>query len=111
MGNNQHNQHNPNHAADKMYFRIMKRSTVLTFVASMSAHLFMVLTVTLGAPIIWVLCGSMVNAWCLVLIFGIYDDIFHLYNCCCGACERLMCYECIVCCACNHCCRVNIISN
>lgn len=102
---------NPHHVADKMYFGIMKRSTVLTFVASVSAQIFMALILTLGAPMIWTLCGSMVNTWCLVLIFDIYDDIFHLYNCCCCGCERLMCHECIVCCSCHYCCKVDDLAS
>jgi len=100
---------NPAHQeADKLYFKIMVKSTVLTFVASLSTQISIVLLTLFGMPSLWVSIDSVINSWCLILIFDLYDDLFNLYPRCCCLCERLMSYYCIVCCSCACCFRSNL---
>lgn len=88
-------------------FKLMVKSTVLQFVASFSSQLSVILMWILGVPSLWASIDSVINCWCLVLMFDIYDDLFHLYPKCCGLCEKLLCYQCIVCYSCHCCCKVN----
>ena len=96
------------HAADEMYLKIMTKSTVLTGVASLSTQLNYVLCWLIGRPVLWGALDTMVNSWCLILIFDMYSNIFSLYQFCCGCCEKLMCYQCIMCYSCHCCCRVKM---
>jgi len=96
----------PHQAADKMYYKIMVKSSVLAFVASFSGQLMLVLSWWTNRPALWFAVDSSINCWCLILIFDLYDDLFNLYPFCCGLCEKLMCYHCIVCCSCHCCCTV-----
>ena len=88
-------------------FKIMMKSTVLQFIAMLSSQALILLMWAMGVPSIWAAIDSVVNCWCLVLMFDLYDDLFRLYPFCCGLCEKLMCYHCIVCYSCHCCCRVN----
>jgi len=92
---------------DDIDFRIMLKVTVLTFVAAFSTEFCVALTAVLGVPSLWAGIDSMVNSWCLILIFDIYDDLFRLYPMCCGLCEKLLCFQCILCYSCHWCCAVN----
>ena len=98
----------PHQEADRTYFKVMVKSTVLTFVASISTQVTCILCAVMGVPSLWVALDSAFNSWCLILIFDLYDDLFNLYPCCCCLCEKLMCYHCIVCCSCHCCCRVEL---
>lgn len=99
----------PHQEADKLYFKIMVKSTVLTFAASLSTQLSLVLSFALGMPTMWVALDSMVSCWCLILIFDLNENV---YTFCCCICEKLICYHCIVCYSCHCCYRVNMgISN
>ena len=88
-------------------FKVMMKSTVLQFVAMLSSQAFVILMAVMGVASLWAAIDSVVNCWCLVLMFDLYDDLFRLYPCCCGLCEKLMCYHCILCYSCHCCCRVN----
>jgi len=88
-------------------FKLMMKSTLLQFMATLTSQASMIAMAVMGVPSIWAALDSMVNCWCLVLMFDIYDELFRLYPLCCGLCEKLMCYHCIVCYSCHCCCRVN----
>ena len=88
-------------------FKVMMKSTVLQFVAMLSSQSLVILMMVMGVASLWAAIDSVVNCWCLVLMFDLYDDLFRLYPFCCGLCEKLMCYHCIVCYSCHCCCRVN----
>jgi len=98
----------PQDIANSRYFKVMVKSTVLTFVASSSTQIALTAGWLLGVPELWFSLDAAFNSWCLILIFDLYDELFNLYPCCCCLCEKLMCYHCIVCCSCHYCCGVDI---
>jgi len=88
-------------------FRVMAKMTVLAFVATMSTQVAILLVTVVGVLSMWAAMDSVINCWCLVLIFGIYDNMFGIYHFCCCCCQRLMCYRCILCYSCHWICPID----
>merc|ERR1719242_1175347 len=91
----------PGLEADQLFFKIMVKSTVLTFVAMVSTQITIILCWILGIPTLWLALDSVINSWCMILIFDLYDELFNLYPRCCCLCEKVVSYYCIAACACN----------
>lgn len=103
---------NPHLAADEMYLKVMVRTTVLTFVAMISTQASLIWLWLMGNGLIVAAIDLMINTWCLVLIFEVYDHFCNCFHRCCCICEKLMCYHCIVFYSCYWCCKVNMgVSN
>ena len=102
------NPNTPNLDADTKYYNIMVKSTVLTFIASISTQSTFIFVYIMGISSMWCAMDCIVISWCLILIFDLYDNLFNLYAFCCGLCEKLLCYHCILFYSCHYCFRVTI---
>lgn len=98
----------PHRTADEMYLKVMVRSAVLTFVAMISSQVTVIIIYVKGDGMMVAAIELVINTWCLVLIFEIYDHLCNCYRHCCCLCEKLMCHQCIVLYSCYWCCRLNL---
>ena len=104
-----HNKNNNKH--DKTYdayyrnVKIAKKSTLLTLSAILTTILSLIVIGFLGQSSMCAAIDSMVNCWCIMLMFAIHNK---LYNIICGKTELLIHSKCLSCYSCNCCCRITI---
>lgn len=81
--------------------KVALNSTILSFVALIASELTIILMTLTGFGHIWMALDSMVNGWCVLLIFKQYNAIFDRMCC---LCKRVItipfmsCYSCHCCC-------------
>ena len=89
---------------ENLTWTILGKSTLLTFIALTTSEICLVLAGVLELEALWTSIDSMVNCWCVMLIFAIHRKIYRI------GCERLqnkiITSQCISCCSCNCCCPI-----
>ena len=85
-------------------WQILGKSTLLTFIALVSSEICLLLAGILEVEALWTSIDTMVNCWCVMLIFAAHRDLYKL------GCEKLqhkiITIRCISCCSCNCCCAI-----
>lgn len=86
-------------------FKILTKSTLLTFVALFSTQLQLSLAgiIGLNAPLSAI--DSVINGWCCMLMFSRYH---HIYSKMCGKMEKCITINCLSCWSCNCCCELEV---
>lgn len=66
--------------SDKMYFKVMVKSTVLTFVASLTSQSFIVLARFMGLPSLWLSLDLMISSWCLICMYLYLNHLLYMLS-------------------------------
>ena len=80
--------------------KILRKSTLLTFIALITTELSLILSGAFGATPIWVGFDCMVNGWCIILMFVFHSKLYKGLCCCFEKCITVRCLEC---CSCYYC--------
>ena len=83
--------------------RVLKRSTLLTTIALFTTSLSLVIAGILGLSGMWISSDSMVNCWCIMLMFRFYDKIYII---CCNRMEFCVSINCLKYYSCNCFCTI-----
>eukprot|EP01083_Nonionella_stella_P008489 24503_1 len=83
-------------------WRLFNKFTVLTIFAVFTTFCSMILAYIFGLYRGWVSIDTMINSWCIVLMFSVYDK---LYIRLCDQLQKITKLECfLICFGCNCCC-------
>ena len=85
------------------HFDILNKSTLLTCMALGTNELCLLLSGMLGFTSLWSSLNSMVNCWCIMLMFTCHDKMFEKL---CGRCKGVVNTTCLNCYSCNWLCRI-----
>merc|ERR1719384_1431847 len=87
---------------------VLKQSTLLSMFALISSIVIsMLLTYFLGVATFWSALDSIINTWCVVLMFSVHTDIYQV---CCARIESNISDQCLSCCSCHLCCNVVVVN-
>ena len=90
---------------DDKTFKILIKSTLLTFVALISTQVQLGISGIIGLNSVLAVIDSVINGWCCVLMFAKYD---HVYTKLCKKMEKCITIQCLSCYSCDYCCTLNI---
>ena len=82
-------------------FKILKKSTLLTFIALLSTHISILISAFIGLSNPLSALDSVINGWCCMLMFARYHGIYITL---CGKMEKCITVQCLSCYTCNYCC-------
>ena len=90
---------------DDSTWTMLQRSTLLTFITLFTSQIAIGLGAVLKLEALWTAVDSMVNCWCVMLIFVVHDGF---YNKCCGKMQnKIVTVGFMRCWSCNCCCRIS----
>lgn len=84
-------------------FKILTKSTLLTFIALLSTQFTLISIALLGSGAVFGCLDSIINGWCCMLMFASYGNIYSK-KLLCGKLEKLITIRCLSCYSCNCCC-------
>ena len=89
---------------DNSTWIMLQRSTLLTFITLFTSQIAIGLGAVLKLEALWCSIDSMVNCWCIMLIFVVHDKI---YNVLCGKLQdKIITVGFMGCWSCNCCCQI-----
>eukprot|EP01084_Bolivina_argentea_P302410 521977_1 len=83
---------------------ILTKSTMLAFIAIITNELALVFTAIFLLPSLWTVINSVVNCWCIILMFAVHSNC---YNVICKKFTTCVTIKCLYCFACDCCCKIN----
>ena len=86
-------------------FKVVIKSTLLTFVAIFSTFLFIIVITIIGLEPLWGCLDIIINNWCVILMFAKYDKE---YTKLCGKLEQFVTLRCLSCYSCHYCFKLNL---
>eukprot|EP01084_Bolivina_argentea_P311728 539615_1 len=89
-------------------WKLLKKSTGLTFIALVTTELSLLLSGVLGIQTIWTSLDSVVNCLCIILMFQKNHKIYKalLFD---KFIERCISIKCLACYSCAYCCQVKML--
>eukprot|EP01084_Bolivina_argentea_P172544 298903_1 len=81
--------------------QIARKSIILTLVALITTPVSLICAAIFGLTPLWTTMDSIINVWCVVLIFGINHRLFEIL---CGSLESKISITCLSWCTCFICC-------
>eukprot|EP01084_Bolivina_argentea_P258163 435124_1 len=79
---------------------ILLKSSILTFIALFTTQISLILMIVIGVSTMWVSIDSIINIWCIMLMFSVHTS---LYSKICSKAESCISYKCLLCYS-YHCC-------
>lgn len=95
-----------NYNATMSTWVLLKKSALLTYIGLISTFITMVCCIVFGEEPIWISIDTMINVWCIALMFRVHDNIYT--NSCMKCQDCCITIKCIYCyaCGCCRCCAI-----
>ena len=90
---------------DDSMWELLSKSTILSFVALFTTEISLICIGLLGWATFWGGINSMVDSWCIILMFVNYKRLYFVI---CGKLERLVTLNCLSCYSCDLCYHIRI---
>ena len=88
---------------DEFLWTVIRKSTLLSWIALFTTSFSLIVMSILGITATWIMLDTMVNCWCIILMFREYK---LLYIKICGKLESYISIYCLSCYSCNYCCSI-----
>ena len=87
---------------DKGTWNVLKKSTLLTFIALITTQITMILCIIFGEEYIWLGLDTIINSYCIILMFSVHGNLYK-YQCQKTRLENCITIKCLACYACMDC--------